>query len=322
MNPITVVRYTDGDELKWDQFVAQHADATLFHFRRFLSYHPSGRFLDHSLLFFKKNNLIGVLPANESIDNSEKSLFSHQGTSFAGFLISKPSVERYDALLHVFLKYCQQQNFKHIYITLPPAAYTTIPADGLLFFLLKAGFFYKKQELTSIISVPQFGTDILSGFTNKARTNVKKALKEELNCSFSDNVHSFFTMMTKHFSEKHGITPTHSQPEIEDLMSRFPERVKILGLYKENKLIAGTLLFRVTTNTVLTFYLAMDTDFQNIRPLNLLIYRLIEWAQSQNVWYIDFGTITINMELNSGLAKFKENFAARPWFRNTLQLTM
>ena len=42
------------DTKTWELFVSRNNKGTLFHTRRFLNYHPVGRFKDHSLMFFEK----------------------------------------------------------------------------------------------------------------------------------------------------------------------------------------------------------------------------------------------------------------------------
>ncbi len=48
---ITVSPYKASFQEDWDRFVRQANNGTLFHLRQFLSYHPPGRFEDHSLVF-------------------------------------------------------------------------------------------------------------------------------------------------------------------------------------------------------------------------------------------------------------------------------
>ena len=50
----------------------------------------------------------------------------------------------------------------------------------------------------------------------------------------------------------------------------------------------------------------------------LLVYHSMLWARRRSFQYLDFGTSTLNMEPNWGLIKFKENFGALGFFRDTL----
>ena len=85
---ITVKRHYKNNKVLWDRFVKSANNGTIFHLRRFLSYHPEGRFVDHSIEFYKKNTLVSVLPAAEfNIDGKNSHhmieiLFKCLGKSF------------------------------------------------------------------------------------------------------------------------------------------------------------------------------------------------------------------------------------------------
>ena len=63
MASFTVKKYTPDQKPLWDTFVAQAKNATFLFYRDFMDYH-SDRFEDHSLMVFKKEKLIALLPAN------------------------------------------------------------------------------------------------------------------------------------------------------------------------------------------------------------------------------------------------------------------
>ncbi len=83
---ITAKRYIDQNT-QWDGFVSSANNGTIFHTRRFLSYHPEERFTDHSIIFNKKGKTISVLPAAEISDNGERYLVSHPGASVGSIVI-------------------------------------------------------------------------------------------------------------------------------------------------------------------------------------------------------------------------------------------
>ena len=56
--------YTETLADKWDAFVMSHAvNGTFLHTRRFLNYHPQGRFEDCSLMIYNAQELCAVIPA-------------------------------------------------------------------------------------------------------------------------------------------------------------------------------------------------------------------------------------------------------------------
>jgi lipid II:glycine glycyltransferase (peptidoglycan interpeptide bridge formation enzyme) len=85
-------------------------------------------------------------------------------------------------------------------------------------------------------------------------------------------------------------------------------------------MVAGVINFIATENVVLAFYISHDKDYQEARPINLLFYKIFEWAIQKKNSVFDFGIFTVNEEPNLGLARFKENFGASGQYRDTLEI--
>lgn len=71
----------------WEKIVKNANNGTLFHTRKFLSYHPPGRFIDHSLIIYKKDKPYILFPAAEREINGKRFLVSHPGTSYGSFVV-------------------------------------------------------------------------------------------------------------------------------------------------------------------------------------------------------------------------------------------
>ena len=64
MNPFSILPYGEEQRERWDRFVMeQSANGTFLQTRRFLNYHPAGRFRDDSRMIFHKQELVAVCPA-------------------------------------------------------------------------------------------------------------------------------------------------------------------------------------------------------------------------------------------------------------------
>ena len=61
----TIKKITRTNPIAWDNFVKKANNGTMFHLRKFLSYHPEHRFVDHSLEFYKRHKLFSVFPSAE-----------------------------------------------------------------------------------------------------------------------------------------------------------------------------------------------------------------------------------------------------------------
>ena len=71
---IKIKKFSKNNYATWDSFVLEANNGTLFHLRKFLSYHPEDRFKDHSLEIYKKNTLLSVFPAADMSIN-DKNIF-------------------------------------------------------------------------------------------------------------------------------------------------------------------------------------------------------------------------------------------------------
>ena len=81
-----IVRYTKEYKDAWDTFVDKSKNGTFLLKRNFMEYH-SDRFRDCSFLFFEGNKLLALLPAN--INEDTYTLYSHQGLTYGGLLLSR-----------------------------------------------------------------------------------------------------------------------------------------------------------------------------------------------------------------------------------------
>ena len=79
---IKVKKFINKNTTIWDNFINCSNNGTLFHYRSFLNYHENIDFEDHSLLFYKDDKLIAVLPAAIKADH----FISHPGVSFGSFI--------------------------------------------------------------------------------------------------------------------------------------------------------------------------------------------------------------------------------------------
>ncbi|MDP6684821.1 MAG: GNAT family N-acetyltransferase [Candidatus Marinimicrobia bacterium] len=319
---IDVYRFKETNSGDWDEFVNNAFNGTMFHTRRFLSYHPQERFQDHSLYFEKKGKQFAVFPSAIVHTKNGALLHSHPGTTVSGFVTrTSPSLKESFDLVTSLVEYTRDENFSGIRITLPPDCYTRNPSNYLEFALMKNGFTYEKREVSSVLLLPGTSEDIMKGFKPSHRQAVRKAEKEGVRIELSSDFETFYSILKNNLSKRHNVFPTHSLKELELLQTLFPDRIILHGAFIRGKMIAGVVSFILNKRTQLAFYISHDENFQEKRALNLLFYTIFREAVQNGKKVFDFGIFTINEEANFGLARFKENFGARGVFRNTVELT-
>ena len=93
--------------------------------------------------------------------------------------------------------------------------------------------------------------------------------------------------------------------------NRFPDEIEFYGVFKEDTLIAGSMLFLFDLGRIVhTQYLSSDEDFLNTFSMDFLIYNLLELSIHKNAELFTFGICTENLGryINLGLSRFKEGF--------------
>ncbi len=313
--------FSASDTLVWEQFVATANNGTLFHERKFLNYHPPGRFKDHSLMIEKDGKLKALFPAVELQTENGLELISHQGSSYGGIIVQQnlSFQESYDFVEAIY-KYAKEAGFSRIQMTLPPAIYQHTVSNYLDFSLIKHGFSYKKRDVSSMLNIEPSPDMNLKRFAASHRTAVRKAIKQGVSIRESGDWPEFYALLKENLKIRHNVQPTHTLEELLQLKELYPDKIRLFGAYWEEKLIAGVVNFSVNKDVVLAFYISHIEAFQHLRAVNLLFYEIISWCHEHSFKYLDFGIFTVNMEPNFGLARFKENFGASGVFRDTFEL--
>ncbi len=320
---IQVVPFKSGEEQKWDEYVWSANNGTIFQTRKFLSYHPPDRFIDHSLWFYKGGKIVAVLPAVDFQEADKRVLLSHRGASYGGFIVRDTlSIREAFDLVELLISHAADAGFDAIDITPPPVIYLRRPSNYIDFALLQNGFTYRKREISSVIPL-DFGRDeILSTFNESSRRAVRRARKLGVVVRESEDYAVFYEILKKNLRLRHNVNPTHTLDELLLLKNIFPDRIKLFAAYYEETMVAGVVMFICNPRVVLAFYISHDEAYQMYRGVNLLFHDICDWGIREGYGFLDFGIFTVNEEPNWGLARFKESFGAQGVFRDSLRLVM
>lgn len=320
---ISIRRFQPADTENWETFVSQGNNGTIFHERKFLSYHPPEKFADHSLIFEKKSSIKAVFPAAEKVLDNQRYLVSHPGSSYGGIVVERDLSFRdsYD-YVEGLIRHARSEGFQGIQITLPPAIYQGRVSNYIDFSMIKHGFSYKKRDVSSMLTIESSPEENLKLFRPSHRTAVRKAVKQGVKIQESDDWKAFYQILETNLNIRHNVKPTHTLDELIKLKAIYPERVRLFGAYYDENMVAGVVNFSVNQDVVLAFYISHDEAHQELRAVNLLFYEIIKWCQNESFKYLDFGIFTVDMEPNFGLGRFKENFGASGVFRDTFNLKL
>jgi hypothetical protein len=296
-----IIRYTEDHRQQWEEFVSKSKNGTFHLSRNFIDYHGS-KFNDHSLLAFDEDELVGVLPMNES--GSEA--FSHQGLTYGGWVLSHHiRLDEFQKLFVSFLQYLEGNGVKQLRYKAIPFMYHQVPAQEDVHMLFLAGAKCTGQHVNPVIipsTVPKFQERRVRG--------MKKALKERVRIELSENIDAYYTIV-EDLLKAYNSKPAHSREELIDLKKRFPNEIILHAAFVGNEMCAGILCFE-TPNCVRFQYIASTLEGKDKGALDLLFATLIQETFSQKN-YIDFGTSTNNQgaSLALGISQQKEGFGAR-----------
>jgi hypothetical protein len=310
-----IQKFTERDHKHWEDFVTQANNGTIFHSLKFLGYHPPERFTDHHLLIKDRGNIVALFPAVEE----NKTIISHRGASYGGFLFKDGlGIHATHLMVEHAIQYFKTKGYEKIILTQPPLIYYRNPNQYIDFALLKNGFTYVKREVTAVI--PLDAAEPLATFHGDARRSTKKAMREGVRVRISGDYGRFYEILRHNLGMRHNVTPTHSLDELLKLQKMLPDKILLFGAYMKDNMLGGVVLFAANTRVILAFYISHDDTYQKYRPVNLLLYEVIKWGRTQGFKYLDLGTFTLDMAPNWGLGRFKENFSARGFLRDTYQL--
>lgn len=318
-----LIRYDENVHTFWDNFVKEANNGTIFHERKFLNYHPKGRFNDHSLIFMEKNKPIAVLPAVDIDLEGERVLLSHRGSSYGGIVQPvNQGVEKNVKMVKALSAYAKSEGFDDIMMTLPPDIYNQQLNNYLEFACFLEGYAYVKREISSVLKLEDTIDKNIAKFKSTHRTAYRRGEKMGVKVRESNDYASFYAILKNNLKIRHGVSPTHTLDELEKLKSLYPKRIRLYAAYVGETMIAGLVMFDANDLVTLAFYISHDEAYQEYRGVNVLFKEVIEDSIKRGFHYLDYGIFTVNMKPNYGLARFKESFGSGGVFRDTLKLQL
>lgn len=300
---VEVVRYNGEYKAVWDAFVKASKSGTFLLLRDYMDYHAD-RFRDHSLLFYRKNKLVALLPANEQGEE----LHSHAGLTYGGMITDArmkagAMLEVFEAMQH----YLREQEFRKIKYKTIPHIYHRSPAEEDLYALLKSGAVLTRRDLLSVVMPAQ-----ALGYSKKRRWEVAKARAGGWYLGRSYDFKQYMHIVAELLRKKYDAVPVHTPEEIQTLAASFPVNIKLFtATDAEGNMAAGVLIYE--TDTVAHCQYIGYTEKGRIQgALAVLLDYLLTEVYAAKA-YFDLGASMEGrgLELNSKLLANKESYGAR-----------
>lgn len=302
---IEVRRYTPQLENEWNAFVSRAKNATFLFDRRYMDYHAD-RFVDYSLMVYRKGKLLALLPAN-IVDTT---LYSHQGLTYGGLLTDqKITVQHTLEVFQALNDYLSKEGIHHVVYKAIPWIYHRYPAQEDLYALT--------EVCHAQLTIREISSSILLGhklkLTESRRSGIRKALANNIRCRQTDDFATFWSILDSNLCSRYHTHPVHTLAEMTLLHDRFPSQIKLYMAYQGETPLGGTLIYE-TPQVVHTQYISASPQGKVLGALDALLDWLINEVYSEKQWTtFDFGKSTENHGhyLNQSLIFQKEGFGGR-----------
>jgi len=314
------VRYaTSSDLQRWDDFVQESCNGTLFHTRRFLEYHGN-KFIDveRFIVILNGQQVFGLLNYRVESKGHMRTAISPYGGSYGGIVLQRAvtyseSVE----VVRVLMEHFKSGGYHSIRLTHPLACLSREPLDTLYFSLMKQGFRVSNRDVSSVVELVR-DKPVEDIVTSRARNMYKKAAVAGVSVVHRGALEEFWPLMEETFS-RHNAKPTHDLAELRDLTSRIPERIYFDMAYIDRQPVAGVCVIEVTPDCATSFYLVQSEAGRLSQSQSMLLIEVLERYKTCGFRWFDFGLSTYGMEARDSVFRFKESFGARGWFRETME---
>ncbi len=301
-SPVRVDLYAPKYKAQWDEFVRQSKNGVFLFFRDYLEYH-SDRFQDHSLMFFKDDRLVALMPANLN----GKVLASHGGLTFGGIISDRRMTT--PLMLELFRALVDDLRGRGVRILVykaVPHIYHLLPAEEDLYALFVNNARLLRRDLSSTFAAGQ-----RLPLARNRRRALDRARAHGVKVARSQEFGRFMAIAEARLMERHGVRPVHTPAEMELLAGRFPENIKLFAVSLHDEMLGGVIIYE-SRNVAHGQYRHATEKGMGLGALDFLMEFLLNDVYRDKP-YFDFGISTVDegRTLNSQLIRNKEGCGAR-----------
>lgn len=301
---IEIARYDAQMCHAWDDLVAGARNGTVLHLRGFMDYH-SDRFDDHSLVALRDGALLAVLPANRDGDT----LWSHQGLTYGSWVMPSRYIDPAVMLdvMQLMVDYLRDNGFGRMVYKPVPHIYHRYPAEDDLYALWRCGGRLLECNISTTIDLSR-----RLPLDRGCRSAANAARRAGVEVRRSNDWAGYWQMLGQVLGERHDARPVHTLAEIQLLVGRFPDRIRLYTATTQGCLVAGVVIFELN-DVAHCQYIAASSQGRELKALTLLLDYLIGLYAEREFHYFDFGTSNEEhgARLNRGLVQQKCRLGGR-----------
>jgi len=317
-----IIRYSEEWKERWDKFVLQSNNGTMFHLQKFFDYHKPGKFQFNHLIFIRNGNIAALLPGAIRNGVFESPIGASYGSVVTGDIKFEEAME----IVSTLLEWGKKEGIKEFVLTPAPMIYEKWQNQNLDFAMLWLGFRYSLHYISSAIKLDPL-SDIIQRCSPTIRRNIRMSLKNpDIRVEINERYDEFYPILLEN-KARHNVKPTHSLEDLIKLTELLPDNLKLFMVYYKDKPIAGSSMFFANSTVAICFYNMLLYEYEHLKPIQRVMYEVIKYCTENGYNYVDIGvsqdTKADNpMTPSRNLIAFKEKFDAKTIMRNTLSIKL
>lgn len=283
---------TENNSTEWDAYVSQRPVCVNYHrwgWKRVIE--EAFRWQSFYLMAEENGKTVGILPLVWLKSRVFGSLLcSVPFFSSAGLVADTPAA--CEALLAEALRIARESNAK--YVELRHRRLTDVPWPS------------KTSKVTLECDIFPTAEENMQHLSTKMRTNVRRALKSDLEASFGGQelLPDFYDVFSLKMRELG--TPVYSRAFFEGILRHFPEESFICLVRHKQKVVAAGLLTGYR-GSIEANWSAASPKAMNLRPNMFLFWQMLCAAGERGYRVFDFGRSSVG----SGTYQFKQQWNTR-----------
>ena len=237
--------------------------------------------------------------------------YSPLSAPFGGFSLIKKDVRIHfiDEALVLLQRFLNKKNVTQIHITLPPFQYGATFLSKVSNALLRQNYTLKSNDLNHYFELTRWPDHYLEKIKHSARKHIAKAQKHNLGLIKAE------TITEK--KEAYAIIEYNRKARGNPLHLSWEKLQKTILLVKADFFLLGTpgayvaaaINFYVLPEVVQIIYWGSLPEKNDLRPMNLLAYKVFEYYHQKGFHWLDLGQSSIQGIPQQGLCNFKESMA-------------
>ena len=317
-----IIKYSEEWKLKWDEFVLNSNNGTMFHLQKFFDYHTPGKFKFDHLIFLTDNKIAALLPGRLTNGIYESPI----GASYGSIVTRDIKFAEAMEIVTTLLDYGRKNNIKEFELTPAPMIYEKYQNQNLEFAMRWLGFSYKLHYISSAIKLDK-ERDIIERLSPTIRRNVRKSLKNpNVRVEINERYDEFYPILLEN-KARHNVKPTHSYEDLLHLKELMPDNLKLFMVYLDDKPIGGSSMFFANKKVALCFYNMLRYEYAEYKPIQRVMYEVLKYSTENGYAYVDIGVSQDTKAQNPmtpsmSLIEFKEKFDAKTIMRNTFHIKL